>query len=128
VPYKTGIGANHTMNKTPYERDMEIIEAATDGPWIVGHDGPSMPIVHQSNSIKLIGGLAVTNRGMEEEDAEYIAHFNPSYTRQLVTELEELRKRCGELEEFIRMWSYEGELQTYNSRAEFREQSEELLK
>lgn len=92
-------------NKTQYERDMEIIEAATDGPWKYVETGDhyviadlgKYAIIRQCSESSLYGRIP---QGVDavKADAEYFAHFNPSHTRQLVTELEAMRKRCDELE------------------------------
>lgn len=75
-------------SESQYERDLEIIDAATDGEWYTKYS---------SNGPRILVRPECMQDMISIVDAEYIAHFNPSYTRQLVTELEELRNACGDL-------------------------------
>lgn len=77
-----------------YEKDLEVIEAVTAGPWACKYNDARNGF---GNPFYFVFGVR----------AEYIAHFNPPYTKQLVEkamerdalaeENEALTKRVGEL-------------------------------
>ena len=69
------------MNNDDYKRDIEIIEAAADGPWYTdgGYVADKPCCIGER-----IAHACQHPSGKWLENSEYIAHFNPAYTRQLV--------------------------------------------
>lgn len=89
---------------TPTKSDMEIVAAATPGPWeIAKHVPGQFDGIVASHFTK--GGMGtykplivrVTLYSKEEiADAEFIAHFNPSKVKEMLDRIAELDKKLKE--------------------------------
>ena len=70
---------------------LECAKKATPGPWEVGHDGPSRPIISTGNRDLLIGIGEIRNGGNhyyenEEVDSVHIANMDPQNSIALIEE------------------------------------------
>ena len=73
------------------KKDLEIIEAATDGPWA------------SKSGLVLSGIMTITNDPLSlSGDIEHIAHFNPSHCKELVTALKESEADREKLDKSLR--------------------------
>ena len=73
------------------KKDLEIIEAATDGPWFSTEDWNGATFVNVDSDAEPTVAETMGGTKGADMDAEYIAHFNPSYVKELVEALKEAR-------------------------------------
>lgn len=68
--------------------DLEICNAATDGPWSMGAFSPIAASIMISNKEEEICEVWSEYGGIV--DARFIAHFNPQKVREMLTYIKEL--------------------------------------
>ena len=77
------------------EQWRKLEKGATEGPWRVGHDGPSRPILLTKNSLLSLSKLEMTRHSSyEEEDAD---HRLVAFLRNTAAEVAAKDKAADEL-------------------------------
>ena len=84
------------------KKDLEIIEAATDGPWFSTEDWNGATFVNVDSDAEPTVAETMGGTKGADMDAEYIAHFNPSYCKELVTALKESEADREKLDKSLR--------------------------
>jgi len=93
-----------------YEQELKLIDGATDGPWFVDQCWTEDCRIGSNNKDGTVLEIATAHgyQPSAENDAEYIAHFNPSHMRQRIeremakdAENEKLKRENAELKAMV---------------------------